>query len=111
MAKRDKAIQTGISNWLQGRQPEWQRLEVLLQKQKGRRDRDPDSVLEFVQAYRNLARDVSLARQNMRDSRITRYLEALLTTCFDLVHLKPDPDSFCHGIISFYLVIVQYYLS
>lgn len=78
-----------IAHWLQGRVGLWRRHETLLQTQRGRKDLDSSDVLEFVNGYRSLSRDVSLARNALPNSQITVFLESLLLRSFDLVHRKP----------------------
>jgi len=78
-----------IVKWLQNRMTQWQRMEGLLARQRGRKDEVSDEVLELAQGYRSLARDVSLARNNMPDSRVTRYLENMLLQAYDLIHRNP----------------------
>jgi uncharacterized membrane protein SpoIIM required for sporulation len=84
-----KKSDSAIAHWLQGRVGLWRRHEALLQTQRGRKDKDSAEVLEFVNGYRSLSRDVSLARNALPKSQITVYLESLLVRSFDLVHRKP----------------------
>ena len=84
-----KRSDSAIAHWLQGRVGLWRRHETLLQTQRGRKDLDSSETLEFVNGYRSLSRDVSLARNALPNSQITIYLESLLLRSFDLVHRKP----------------------
>ena len=79
----------GLVHWLHKRRQAWQRLETLISRQKGRRDEDEAEILELIQGYRSLARDVSLARQALPDSRMTRYLEALFTRAYEVIYQSP----------------------
>jgi len=83
--KSDQAV----AHWLQGRVDLWRRHEALLQTQRGRKDVDSSETLEFVNGYRSLSRDVSLARNALPGSQITVYLESLLLRSYDLIHRKP----------------------
>lgn len=80
-----------LGHWLQGRFEHWQRLENLLRRQRGRRDERSDEALEFVNGYRRLSRDVSLARHVLGGSRITTYLETLLAQTHDAIHRRHVP--------------------
>ncbi|MEJ2359812.1 MAG: stage II sporulation protein M [Gammaproteobacteria bacterium] len=84
-----KKSDSAVAHWLQGRMPGWKRQESLLQSQRGRRHIDSDEVLEFVNGYRSLSRDLSLARHALPDSQITVYLQSLLLRSYDLIHRKP----------------------
>lgn len=80
---------SAVAHWLQGRVGLWRRHDTLIQNQRGRKDLDSGETLEFVNGYRSLSRDVSLARNALPDSQITVYLESLLIRSFDLIHRKP----------------------
>jgi len=80
---------SAVAHWLQGRAEQWQRHEVLLGNQRGRKDLDSNEVLEFVNGYRSLSRDVSLARNALSQSQITVYLESLLVRSYEIIHRKP----------------------
>ena len=80
---------TAVTHWLQTRADVWRRHEELLERQRGRKDIDSDEVLEFAHGYRSLSRDLSLARNTLPDSNITRYLENLLLQSYDIIHRKP----------------------
>ena len=84
-----KKSDSAVAHWLQGRVGLWRRHETLLQTQRGRKDMDSSETLEFVNGYRSLSRDVSLARNALPNSQITVYLESLLLRSFDLIHRKP----------------------
>ena len=80
-----------LGHWLQGRFENWQRLEELLKRQRGRRDERSDEALEFINGYRSLSRDVSLARHVLGGSRITVYLESLLGQAHDTIYRRHIP--------------------
>lgn len=84
-----KKSDQAVAHWLQGRVGLWKRHEALLQSQRGRKDVDSSETLEFVNAYRSLSRDVSLARNALPGSQVTVYLESLLLKSYDLIHRKP----------------------
>lgn len=84
-----KKSDNAVAHWLQGRADLWRRHEALLQTQRGRKDMDSAELLEFVNGYRSLSRDVSLARNALPKSQITIYLESLLLRSFDIIHRKP----------------------
>jgi uncharacterized membrane protein SpoIIM required for sporulation len=80
-----------LGHWLQGRLQHWQRMEALLKRQRGRKDESSDEVLEFINGYRSLSRDVSLARHVLGGSRITTYLESLLVQAYDIIQRRHYP--------------------
>ncbi len=80
-----------LANWLKRRLPQWQRLEELLKLQRGRKDESSEEVLEFINLYRSTSRDVSLARHVLPESRITGYLQSLLTQANDIIHRRHYP--------------------
>ena len=84
----DKA-DSAVTHWLQKRADVWRRHEALLERQRGRKDMHSDEVLEFAHGYRSLSRDLSLARNALPNSNITRYLESLLLQSYDVIHRKP----------------------
>jgi len=80
-----------LGHWLRGRLQHWQRMEGLLKRQRGRKDESSDEVLEFINGYRSLSRDVSLARHVLGGSRITTYLESLLVQAYDTIQRRHYP--------------------
>ena len=78
-----------IVHWLKNRHTRWERFEQLLNRQKGRRDESEGDVLELIHNYESLVRDVALARKTLPGSRISRYLEALLTRGLGTIYRKP----------------------
>ena len=78
-----------IIHWLKNRHTRWERFEQLLNSQKGRRDESENDVLELIHNYESLVRDVALARKTLPGSRISRYLEALLTRGLGTIYRKP----------------------
>lgn len=83
--------ENSLGQWLKGRVPEWQRMEQLIKSQQGRKDQTVDETLEFVEGYRNLSRDVSLARHVLTGSKVCAYLESLLLRANDVIHRKHSP--------------------
>lgn len=80
-----------LASWLKKRLPQWRRLEQLLHTQRGRKDQSSEEALEFINHYRSMSRDVSLARHVLPGSRITIYLESLLAQANDLIHRRHYP--------------------
>ena len=63
--KDSKQTFVALGNWLQSRHQAWQRLEKLVDDQKGHKLPEADDVLELVRSYRAVARDLTLVRQAM----------------------------------------------
>jgi len=84
-----KKSDSAVAHWLEGRIGLWRRHESLLRTQRGRKDMDSSETLEFVNGYRSLSRDVSLARNALPNSQITVYLESMLLRSYDLIHRRP----------------------
>lgn len=79
-----------LQTWLQSRSSHWHRLNELLSVQKDRHSQPLDEVLEIVQESRALARDVSLARSVLPNSKTTSALEALFARSDDVIYRKPQ---------------------
>lgn len=78
-----------IVQWLQNRSQVWQRFARQLQQQRGRRDQDSREVLNLLGNYRELARDLSLARLYLPNSTLSRYLQGLFLQGHDLLQQQP----------------------
>jgi len=78
-----------LTHWLQHRRDSWQRMERLLERAEGARTSDTAEPMELLRSYRSLARDVSLARSVLPDSRSTATLQALFTRAHDVIYRRP----------------------
>ncbi len=81
--------QRALAHWLEGRVDPWKRLDQHLRQQQDNRRQDPADVIELVEGFRALARDLSLARKVMPGGRITRYLEALFARTYEAIYRPP----------------------
>ncbi len=81
--------QRTLASWLQQRAGEWERLSVLLERQRDRKDEELEEVLELVHGFRAVGRDLSLARSTVPDSAVTRHLEALFVRMHDVIYQRP----------------------
>ncbi|MDX1432806.1 MAG: stage II sporulation protein M [Gammaproteobacteria bacterium] len=78
-----------LLHWLRRRVPAWRRLAALLQRQHDSRSESYDEVLELVDRFRSLGRDLSLARAVVPDSALCRELEALFVQTHEAVYRRP----------------------
>ncbi|MEX1994452.1 MAG: stage II sporulation protein M [Steroidobacteraceae bacterium] len=65
----------GLRAWLGGRIGVWQQIEARQQQLARGRRHDVSAANALVDGYRTLARDLSIARQLLPGSRVTRFLE------------------------------------
>ncbi len=79
-----------IGKWLAGRVSDWQRLSTLLSGQRDRKSESLAELLELVQRFRALARDLSLARAVTPSGRLTQELEALFLRAHEAVYRRPS---------------------
>ncbi len=80
---------SAITVWLKRRADHWHRLRDLAESQRDRRDESLDLVCELAHGFRSLARDVSLSREALPDSRISRQLEALFQRLHEAIYRTP----------------------
>jgi len=78
-----------LEHWLRRRVPEWQRLAKLLETQGDSTGQSYDDVLEIVERFRSLGRDLSLARAMAPGSALARELEALFLRAHETVYRRP----------------------
>ena len=80
---------TSLAHWLEKRTSQWQQLHELLQRQTGRRDLDVDEASAMVVQYRNLARDVSLARNVLPGGQLASLLQSLFLKAHETIYRQP----------------------
>lgn len=78
----------GLRAWLDSRVPRWQAHRRLLRRLRRHGGHDPRDVRRTIEAYRSVARDLSLARRLMPGSEVTRGLEDLYLGLHDVVHTR-----------------------
>ncbi len=78
-----------LAHWLRRRVPDWQRLSDLLGQQRDRADEPHTEVIELVDRFRSLGRDLSLARALMPESSLSRDLENLFLKAHEAVFRRP----------------------
>ena len=78
-----------LAQWLRRRVPDWRRLETLLREQRDRADESHADVIELVDRFRSLGRDLSLARALMPGSSVCRELENLFLKAHEAVFRRP----------------------
>ena len=79
-----------LVHWLRRRVPGWQRLGELLDRQRDRAGEPYAEVVELVDRFRSLGRDLSLARDLMPGSSLCRELEALFLKAHESVFRRPS---------------------
>lgn len=79
-----------IGNWLNRRTANWQQLQRLVQSQGDTHNEPIDEVMQLVQGSRELARDLSLARNVLPNSKVRQYLEALFVRLHDAIYRRPQ---------------------
>jgi len=80
--------QSALANWLEGRKEYWKRIAVLVGRQRDQRDDDPDKVREIITGFKALARDLSMARNDLANTQVARYLEVLFAQAHETVYRK-----------------------
>ncbi|HYW04717.1 MAG TPA: stage II sporulation protein M [Gammaproteobacteria bacterium] len=83
------AADRGLRHWLDSRLPRWQAQLALVRRLRRRGDGDPADLRAALDAYRSVARDLSLARRLMPGSEVTRGLESLYLSLHDALHTRP----------------------
>jgi uncharacterized membrane protein SpoIIM required for sporulation len=78
-----------LVHWLRRRVPDWQRLGDLLSKQRDRANESHAEVIELVDRFRSLGRDLSLARALLPGSSLCRELENLFLKAHEAVFRRP----------------------
>ena len=79
-----------LVHWLRRRVPDWQRLGTLLGRQRDRADESHAEVVELVERFRSLGRDLSLARALLPGSSLSRELESLFLEAHEAVFRRPS---------------------
>lgn len=78
-----------LAHWLEKRASQWQDLHDRLRRQSGRRDLDVDEAAAMVVQYRNLARDLSLARSVLPGSQLASLLQSLFLQAHEIIYRQP----------------------
>lgn len=82
--------QQTLVHWLRRRVPDWQRLGELLTRQRDRANEPYAEVVELIERFRSLGRDLSLARALLPGSSLCRELESLFLKAHDSVFRPPS---------------------
>ncbi len=81
--------QQTLVHWLRRRVSDWQRLGELLTRQRDRAGESYAEVVELIDRFRSLGRDLSLARALMPGSNLCRELEYLFLKAHEAVFRRP----------------------
>jgi uncharacterized membrane protein SpoIIM required for sporulation len=79
-----------LGHWLRRRVSDWQRLGELLSQQRDRAGESYAEVVELIDRFRSLGRDLSLARALMPEGGLCRELENLFLKAHDAVFRRPS---------------------
>ena len=82
--------QQALRHWLDRRVERWQWLEKQCRLQGGGRLDSSRSSIEFIEGFRALGSDLSLARAVFPDSRLTRYLAGLFSRSYEQIYRRPS---------------------
>ena len=82
-----------LVHWLRRRVSDWQRLRELLEQQRDRHAEPYREVIELIDRFRSLGRDLSLARALLPNSSLCRELEVLFLEAHDAVFRRPGKVS------------------
>jgi uncharacterized membrane protein SpoIIM required for sporulation len=78
-----------LAQWLQKRASQWQHIHDRLQRQSGRRDLNVDEATSLVVQYRNLARDLSLAKNVLPNTQLAALLQSLFLKAHETIYRSP----------------------
>ena len=93
-----------LHHWLEGRVERWQWLERQCHLQGGERQDSARSSIAFIEGFRALGSDLSLARTASPDSHLTRYLTGLYAHAYEQIYRRPSAvwrslkDVFLHEV-------------
>lgn len=79
-----------LVHWLRRRVSDWKRLGELLNQQRDRAGESYADVIELIDRFRSLGRDLSLARALMPESNLCRELESLFLRAHESVFRRPS---------------------
>ena len=81
--------QQALRHWLEGRAERWQWMERQCRLQRGAREVAPGPVSAFIEGFRALGSDLSLARAQFPEARLTKYLADLFARSHEQINRRP----------------------
>jgi uncharacterized membrane protein SpoIIM required for sporulation len=83
-----------LTQFLEQRRPQWQRLQGFLEKVEGSglRALDPDEAVQFATLYRRTASDLNQAQTFITGEGTVQYLNDLVARCYFIIHARKDPS-------------------
>jgi uncharacterized membrane protein SpoIIM required for sporulation len=81
-----------VNEFIQLREKDWQRLEGLISRHKGRKPLNAREVHELGTLYRAIASDLALARRDYPEQRVTLFLNQLLTRTHSFIYQQDVSD-------------------
>ena len=85
----DNSSKETLANWLRSRLEHWQQLEKKLKKGALGSDSEMGEAREVLTSFRLILSDLSLARRNLPEHPLTRYLESLFLRSQELIYKPP----------------------
>jgi uncharacterized membrane protein SpoIIM required for sporulation len=90
-----------MPSFVELRKDDWHRLERYIERLSGRRARlTPDEFREFNRLYRRAAADLAIAREDVRDERVSLYLNHLIVRAHGLIYRTEEAR--LYNILAFY---------
>jgi uncharacterized membrane protein SpoIIM required for sporulation len=92
-----------LATFIKQRQPQWQRLESLLQRVEGSglKTLDDEEAVEFGQLYRKAASDLNQAQTFVSGDSTVQYLNDLVARCYLVIYAKTRIDLW--GLLRYYV--------
>lgn len=81
-----------VNEFIQLREKDWQRLDTLINRHKGRQPLNAREVHELGTLYRAVTSDLALARRDYPDQRVTLFLNQLLTRTHSFIYQQDVSD-------------------
>ncbi|MEP7288137.1 MAG: stage II sporulation protein M [Chloroflexota bacterium] len=81
-----------VNDFIKFREKDWQRLQLLIDKRRGRSPLTADEVRELGTLYRAVTSDLALARRDYPGQRVTQFLNQLLTRTHSYIYQQDVSD-------------------
>jgi uncharacterized membrane protein SpoIIM required for sporulation len=81
-----------VNDFIRLREKDWQRLQALIDKRKGRAPLSANEVRELGTLYRAVTSDLALARRDYPRQKVTQFLNQLLTRTHSYIYQKDVTD-------------------
>src|SRR5258706_6016617 len=81
-----------VNDFIRLREKDWQRLQALIDKRKGRAPLNADEVRELGTLYRAVTSDLALAKRDYPRQKVTQFLNQLLTRTHSYIYQQDVTD-------------------